>query len=64
MSSHSLWCVSAAGYLEVRAEMGGIGQGAAESLERAVVCDCLTDDHAGALHSPRKYGTEITVHLD
>lgn len=44
--------------------MGGVRQGAAESLERAVVSDCPTDVDAGALHSPRKHGTGRTVQLD
>lgn len=57
-------CVPAAGDLEVCAEVGGVRQSAAESLEGAVVSDCPTDVAAGALHSPGKHGTRGKVQLN
>ncbi|XP_029311858.1 polycystin-1 [Cottoperca gobio] len=47
--------VTAAGNLEVCAEVGGVGQSAAESPERAVGSDRPAAVAAAALHSPRKH---------
>ncbi|XP_032358090.1 polycystin-1 [Etheostoma spectabile] len=50
-----LLCVPAAGNLAVCAEVGGVGQSAAESLEAAVGSDGPADFAAAALRSPRKH---------
>lgn len=57
-------CVPAAGNLAVCAEVGGVGQSAAESLEAAVGSDGPTDFAAAALHSPRKHCKERRVQLN
>ncbi|XP_070708244.1 polycystin-1 [Pempheris klunzingeri] len=48
----SFLCVPATGNLEVCAEVGGVKQSAAESLEGAVGSVCPTAAAAAALHSP------------
>lgn len=59
-----LLCVPAAGNLEVCAEVGGVRQSAAESLEGAVGSDCPTAVAAAALRSPRKHSRRRKVQLN
>lgn len=56
VSSFPLLCVPVARNLEVCAEVGGIRQSSAESLEGAVGSDCPTAVAAAILHSPRTHG--------
>lgn len=62
--SFSFLCVPAAGNLEVCAEVGGVRQSAAESLEGAVGSDCPATVAAAALHSPWKHGMRRRVQLN
>lgn len=57
----SIAVFSAHGKLEVCAEVGGVRQSAAESLEGAVGSDCPPAVAAAALHSPREHGMSTEV---
>lgn len=53
---HHIACSEATGHLEVCEEMGDVRQGAAESLEGALVPDPPTDVAALSMHSPWTHG--------
>lgn len=63
-SSCHVACPEATGNLKVREEMGGVREGAAESLEGALVSDHPPDVAALSIHSPRTHSKKTLLYSD